>query len=49
MSVPFSGTKRFANGVISAIAKQLKSVTLKPVKRVVFRVDPFTEQAQPVR
>ncbi|XP_043236566.1 uncharacterized protein LOC122388995 [Amphibalanus amphitrite] len=49
MSVPYSGTKKFANGVISAIIKQLKTVSLKPAKRVVFRFDPFTQPSQQVR
>ncbi|EZA48200.1 hypothetical protein X777_14115 [Ooceraea biroi] len=41
MSVPFSGTLTRSAGVISAIVKQLKLLSLKPVKRIDVRFDPF--------
>ncbi|PSN44290.1 hypothetical protein C0J52_12960 [Blattella germanica] len=49
MSVPFSGTIRRSTGISSAIAKQLKKVNLKPIKRVVFKFDPFRENVTETR
>ncbi|KAG7198080.1 hypothetical protein KM043_018248 [Ampulex compressa] len=49
MSIPFSGTRTRSKGIISAIAKQLRILNLKPVKRVVVQFDPFHEQAKETR
>ncbi|KAK9504778.1 hypothetical protein O3M35_008966 [Rhynocoris fuscipes] len=49
MSIPFSGTIKLSGGLPAAIYKQLKSVTLKPVKRVQFKFDPFHEKVEQTR
>lgn len=49
MSIPFSGTLTRSAGIYSAIGKQLKSVSLKPVKQVVFRFDPFHQNVKTIR
>lgn len=49
MSIYYSGTFTRSAGIISAIAKQLKSVNLKPVKRIEVQFDPFHENAVTAR
>ncbi|XP_014476221.1 PREDICTED: 39S ribosomal protein L53, mitochondrial [Dinoponera quadriceps] len=49
MSIPFSGTRTRSGGLISAIVKQLKRVSLKPVKRIDVRLDPFHENVKSTR
>ncbi|KAL1123206.1 hypothetical protein AAG570_002293 [Ranatra chinensis] len=49
MSITFSGTLSRSGGVTAAIAKQLKSVNLKPVNKVVFKFDPFHEKVEQTR
>ncbi|KAF4523695.1 hypothetical protein B566_EDAN006067 [Ephemera danica] len=49
MSIPYSGTLKRSAGVISAIAKQLRSVTLKPAKKVVIKFDPFHDKVAATR
>ncbi|XP_032667791.1 39S ribosomal protein L53, mitochondrial [Odontomachus brunneus] len=49
MSIPFSGCRTRSGGVISSILKQLRSVNLKPVKRINVRLDPFHENVKPTR
>lgn len=49
MSIPFSGRVTRSGGLMSAIGKQLKSLNLKPVKRIDFRFDPFHEKVTPAR
>lgn len=41
MSIPFNGTRTRSKGVISAIAKQLRRLTLKPVKSISVKFDPY--------
>ncbi|CAK9820125.1 39S ribosomal protein L53, mitochondrial [Anthophora quadrimaculata] len=49
MSIPFNGTRTCSYGVISAIIKHLKSVTLKPVKSIDIKFDPFHNNALETR
>ncbi|XP_022905742.1 large ribosomal subunit protein mL53 [Onthophagus taurus] len=49
MSIYFSGTFKRSGGIVSAIAKQLKLVNLKPVKRIQIQFDPFHEKAATAR
>ncbi|KAF6214001.1 hypothetical protein GE061_011730 [Apolygus lucorum] len=49
MSIPFSGVLGLSGGLTAAIAKQVKSVNLKPVKRVVFKFDPFHDSVEQTR
>ncbi|XP_068626255.1 large ribosomal subunit protein mL53 [Battus philenor] len=49
MSIPYSGTVRRSGGVVSAIAKQLKSVNLKAAKRVTVQFDPFSDNVKHTR
>jgi len=49
MSISFSGRFSKSAGIYSAIGKQLKSVNLKPVERVVFKFDPFQQNVKTVR
>jgi len=49
MSVPFAGTFTRSGGVLSAIAKQIKLLNFKAVKRVTVRFDPFHENANNTR
>jgi large subunit ribosomal protein L53 len=49
MSIPYSGTIKRSAGVISAISKQLKSVTLKPAKKIFVTFDPFHEKVTSTR
>ncbi|KAG5678565.1 hypothetical protein PVAND_008228 [Polypedilum vanderplanki] len=49
MSVPYSGVFTRSGGVMSAVAKQLKMLNFKAVKRVTVKFDPFHEQAHITR
>lgn len=50
MSVTFSGIiNSRSGGVISAINKEAKKLSLKPIKRIVFEFDPFLEESHPTR
>lgn len=49
MSIPFSGTISKSGGLTSAISKQLRSVTLKPVKKVQIKFDPFHPKVEQTR
>lgn len=49
MSIYKSGAFRRSAGVMSAISKQLKSINLKPVQRITFTFDPFSENAKTAR
>lgn len=48
MSIPYSGRIGFG-GYWGAISKQLKVLSLKPVKKVVFKFDPFLAEAKETR
>lgn len=41
MSIYYSGTFKRSAGIISAIAKQVKLINLKPVKKIQVQFDPF--------
>lgn len=49
MSIPFSGTLKSSGGLTAAIYKQVKSVTLKPLNRIVIKFDPFHEKIEQTR
>jgi len=49
MSIFTAGSLQRSKGVIDAIFKQLKLVTLKPAKKVVIKFDPFHEKAPETR
>lgn len=49
MSVPFSGSLSRSGGISSAIAKEARLLSLKPVKRVTFEFDPFLKEAEHTR
>lgn len=50
MSIPFTGILSGSSGGInSAIAKQVKLINLKPVRRVLLKFDPFTKEATETR
>ncbi|KZC11541.1 PREDICTED: 39S ribosomal protein L53, mitochondrial [Dufourea novaeangliae] len=49
MSIPFSGTRSRSKGVISAIAKHLRKLSLKPVKSISIKFDPFGDNALQTR
>ncbi|CAL7950238.1 unnamed protein product [Xylocopa violacea] len=49
MSIPFNGTRTRSCGVISAIIKHLKTVTLKPLKSIEIKFDPFHDKALQTR
>ncbi|XP_065566932.1 large ribosomal subunit protein mL53-like isoform X2 [Artemia franciscana] len=49
MSIPFSGRLTRGPGLLGYISKEVASVSLKPVKKIVFRFDPFREPARPIR
>ncbi|XP_076639543.1 large ribosomal subunit protein mL53-like [Colletes latitarsis] len=49
MSLPFNGARSRSKGVISAIAKQLRTLSLKPVKSIYIKFDPFHENALQIR
>lgn len=49
MSVPFSGVFTRSGGVIAAIAKQVKQINFKGVKKITVKFDPFHEKANETR
>lgn len=49
MSISYSGTFKRSAGLASAIAKQLNSVNLKPVKAINVQFDPFHPTAVTAR
>ncbi|XP_026671438.1 39S ribosomal protein L53, mitochondrial isoform X2 [Ceratina calcarata] len=49
MSIPFNGTRSRSAGVISAIAKHLRTLSLKPVKSIEIKFDPFHEKSLETR
>ncbi|OAD57528.1 39S ribosomal protein L53, mitochondrial, partial [Eufriesea mexicana] len=49
MSIPFNGTRTRSGGLLSAIVKHLKTLTLKPVKSIELKFDPFHSQALEIR
>lgn len=49
MSIPFSGVFTRSGGVIAAIAKQIKLLNFKGVRRITVKFDPFHEKATPTR
>lgn len=49
MSVPFAGTLTRSGGIFAAVAKQIKMINFKGVKRVTVKFDPFDEQAHTAR
>lgn len=52
MALPYKFTGGFntkSKGVIDAIEKQIKSVTLKPVKKITFSYNPFQDNVYSIR
>ncbi|XP_063993085.1 large ribosomal subunit protein mL53 [Diachasmimorpha longicaudata] len=49
MSVPFTGRIGGRGGPLAAISKQLKLMTLKPVKTITVQFDPFYEKIKETR
>lgn len=49
MSIYISGCRTRSAGVISAIAKQLRTLNLKPVKKIQIQFDPFHERTKETR
>lgn len=49
MSIVFSGRSSRSAGLISAIAKQLKSINFQPAKKVTVQFDPFHEGSNSAR
>lgn len=49
MSLPFSGSKSKSAGLVSAIRKQTLLLNLKPVKKVLVKFDPFSQNAVTAR
>lgn len=49
MSIPFSGRLTRSAGAISAIAKQIKIMSLQPVSKLTVRFDPFAENVKMTR
>lgn len=49
MSIYYSGVFTRSGGIVSAIAKQIKLLNLKGVKRVTVKFDPFDETARATR
>lgn len=49
MSVPFVGGFTRSAGEISAIAKQIKLISLRGVRRITVKFDPFHESANNTR
>lgn len=45
MSIYYSGALVIKGGIASAIAREVKNVNLKPVKRILVQFDPFTKHA----
>lgn len=49
MSIPFSGAIRPSGGLTAAIARQLKEINLKPVRKVTVKFDPFLKESEATR
>ncbi|CAH1405258.1 unnamed protein product [Nezara viridula] len=49
MSVPFQGVLKRSGGITAAIAKQLRTLTLKPVNKVSIKFDPFHHKIEQTR
>lgn len=49
MSIKFSGAISRSGGIAAAIAKQIRLVNLKAVKRVTVAFDPFDEKSSATR
>lgn len=49
MSIYYSGALKRSQGIVSAIAKQLKRVNLKGVNRITVTFDPFAEDVKSTR
>lgn len=49
MSIVYSGSFAKSGGLLQAIAKQLKLLNLKPVKKIQVQFDPFHPSAYNVR
>lgn len=49
MSIKFSGSLTRSGGVYAAIAKQIRMLNFKGVKRVTVQFDPFDEKANIAR
>lgn len=49
MSIKFSGTFSQPGGAVAAIAKQIKALNFRAVKKVTVKFDPFSEKAIPTR
>lgn len=50
MSVPFTGTiNSWSGGISSAIAKEARKLSLKPVKQITFQFDPFLKESEHTR
>ncbi|NP_001177976.1 39S ribosomal protein L53, mitochondrial [Nasonia vitripennis] len=49
MSISFSGCRSRSGGLISAIAKQIKLINLKPLVKITVRFDPFYEKVSETR
>ncbi|BES92348.1 unnamed protein product [Nesidiocoris tenuis] len=49
MSLLYTGAIGFSGGLLSAVSKELRTLSLKPVKRVIFQFDPFHEKVEQTR
>jgi len=49
MSIPASGTLKRSAGIISSIAKHVRMMNLRAVKRVNIKFDPFHEKSASIR
>ncbi|XP_015587117.1 39S ribosomal protein L53, mitochondrial [Cephus cinctus] len=49
MSIPASGSFTRSAGLISAIGKQLKTINLKPLKKITVQFDPFYNNIKDTR
>lgn len=50
MSIPFTGTiNSWSGGISSAIAKEARKLSLKPVKKITFQFDPFLKESEQTR
>lgn len=49
MALKYTGTGTRSGGIFQAIAKQVKTISLEPVKKITFKFDPFGDNANGVR
>ena len=49
MSIKASGTFTRSGGIFAAVAKQIRMINFKGVKRVTVKFDPFDEDSHTVR